>query len=99
MEAARSIREDFLHQNSFDDIDTYTSLRKQYMMMKLIMEFYYKAVDVLSKGASINDIITIPVKEDIGRFKYTHEDDIDQRYSQVMSQLEEEMQQLAEREV
>ena len=99
MEAARSIREDFLHQNSFDDIDTYTSLRKQYMMMKLIMEFYYKAVDVLSKGASINDIITIPVKENIGRFKYTHEDDIDQHYSQVMSQLEEQMQQLAEREV
>ncbi len=40
MEAARSIREDFLHQNSFHDVDTYTSLKKQYMMMKLVNAFY-----------------------------------------------------------
>ena len=98
MEAARSIREDFLHQNSFDEIDTYTSLRKQYMMMKLIMEFYYRAVDVLSKGGKINDIISVPVKEQIGRFKYTHEDDIDKHYGEVLAELEKQMKELAEKE-
>ena len=98
MEAARSIREDFLHQNSFDDVDTYTSLKKQYMMMKLIMEFYHKAVDALSQGASINSIISVPVKESIGRFKYVHEDEIDQHYSQVLADLDEQMKDLAEKE-
>ena len=98
MEAARSIREDFLHQNSFDDVDTYTSLRKQYMMMKLIMEFYHKAVDALAQGASINSIISVPVKERIGRFKYVHEDDIDQHYSEVLADLDAQMTGLAEKE-
>ena len=51
MEAARSIREDFLHQNSFHEIDTYTPLRKQYLMMKLVLAFYEKSVDALNKGA------------------------------------------------
>lgn len=98
MEAARSIREDFLHQNSFDDVDTYTSLRKQYMMMKLIMEFYHKAVEALSQGANINSIISVPVRESIGRFKYVHEDEIDQHYSQVMDELDVQMKDLAEKE-
>ena len=51
MEAARSIREDFLHQNSFHEIDTYTSLKKQYMMMKLVIAYYEKAVEALKEGA------------------------------------------------
>ena len=51
MEAARSIREDFLHQNSFHEIDTYTSLKKQYMMMKLVNAFYDRAVEALGQGA------------------------------------------------
>ena len=49
MEAARSIREDFLHQNSFHEIDTYTSLKKQYMLMKLVNAFYDRAGDALSQ--------------------------------------------------
>ena len=67
MEAARSIREDFLHQNSFHEIDTYTSLKKQHMMMKLVMAFYEKAVEALSGGASLQDLINMPVREQIGR--------------------------------
>lgn len=98
MEAARSIREDFLHQNSFDDVDTYTSLKKQHMMMKLIMEFYHKAVTVLSKGGSINGIISVPVKENIGRFKYVHEDEIDTQYEKVLEELDQQMKEIAEKE-
>ena len=65
MEAARSIREDFLHQNSFHEIDTYTPLRKQYLMMKLVLAFYEKSVDALNKGADMNALIAMPVREKI----------------------------------
>ena len=68
MEAARSIREDFLHQNSFHEIDTYTPLRKQYLMMKLVLAFYEKSVDALNKGADMNALIAMPVREKIGRY-------------------------------
>ena len=91
MEAARSIREDFLHQNSFHEIDTYTSLKKQYMMMKLVMAFYEKAVEALSAGASLQDLINMPVREQIGRFKYVHEDDLDTEYEKVNQELDAEI--------
>ena len=62
MEAARSIREDFLHQNSFHEIDTYTPLRKQYLMMKLVLAFYEKSVDALNKGADSGSTSWISVR-------------------------------------
>lgn len=71
MEAARSIREDSLHQNSFHEIDTYTSLKKQYLMMKLVLGFYDKSLEALKMGASMNDLIKMSVREAIGRYKYT----------------------------
>ena len=70
MEAARSIREDFLHQNSFHEVDTYTSLKKQHMMMRLVNAFYERSVAALGEGASLRKLISMPVREQIGRFKY-----------------------------
>ena len=87
MEAARSIREDYLHQNSFHEVDTYTSLEKQNMMMKMVMGFYEEAMDALNKGANINDLIKMPVREAIGRFKYTHEDNIESEFDRINNQL------------
>ncbi len=87
MEAARSIREDYLHQNSFHEVDTYTSLEKQDMMMKMVMGFYEEAMDALNKGANINDLIKMPVREAIGRFKYTHEDNIESEFDRINNQL------------
>lgn len=87
MEASRSIREDFLHQNSFHEIDTYTSLKKQYMMMRLVIAFYDKAVDALSQGADLNKLISMPVREQIGRFKYVVEKDLDTEYQKIEEQL------------
>ena len=87
MEAARSIREDYLHQNSFHEVDTYTSLEKQNMMMKMVMGFYEEALDALNKGANINDLIKMPVREAIGRFKYTHEDNIESEFDRINNQL------------
>lgn len=90
MEAARSIREDFLHQNSFHEVDTYTSLKKQHLMMKLVMAFYDFGVKALADGANIEEIISMPVRESIGRFKYVHEDEIEQAYDKVMDEFAEE---------
>lgn len=91
MEAARSIREDFLHQNSFHDVDTYTPLRKQYLMMKLVLAFYEKSMDALSRGASMNALLAMAVREKIGRYKYTVTDQIESEYETIMSELDAEV--------
>ena len=83
MEAARSIREDFLHQNSFHEVDTYTSLKKQHMMMVLVNEFFDRATDALKDGASLQKLISMPVREQIGRFTYVTEDKLDEEFKQV----------------
>lgn len=91
MEAARSIREDFLHQNSFHEIDTYTSLEKQYLMMKLVLKFYEEGVEALNKGADVNGLIKMEVRERIGRFKYTLNDDIQKEYDAITKELAAEI--------
>ena len=87
MEAARSIREDFLHQNSFHEVDTYTSLDKQYMMMDLVLAYYDQSVEALEKGAKLQNLINLPVREQIGRFKYVTEDEIQKEYEKVKEKL------------
>ena len=91
MEAARSIREDFLHQNSFHEVDTYTSLEKQYLMMKLVLKFYEEGVEALNKGADVNGLIKMEVRERIGRFKYTLNDDIQKEYDAITKELAAEI--------
>lgn len=91
MEAARSIREDFLNQNSFDEVDTYSSLKKQYTMMKLVMSFYDKSVKALADGADMNKLISMPVREAIGRFKYTPEDQVESKYKEITDELDSEI--------
>ncbi len=91
MEAARSIREDFLHQNSFHDIDTYTSLRKQLLLMKLVVAYYDQSMEALDQNAPIRDLIMMNVRERIGRFKYTPEADIDTEYAKICDELKAEI--------
>ena len=74
MEVARSIREDYLHQNAFDDIDTYTSLPKQFEMLKLILSYGDKGRAALDAGAGLNDLLSLPVREQIARCKFIPED-------------------------
>ena len=91
METARSIREDFLHQDSFNEIDTYTELHKQYLMMKLILAYYDKSLKALEEGASVEALSNLPVRERIGRFKYTVIGMVDEEYEKVMEVLEKEI--------
>ena len=91
LEAARSIREDFLHQNAFHEIDTYTSLKKQHMMMRLILSYYEDGSRALSDGANIEDLVNLPVREAIGRFKYTEEADLDDVYAKTEKALTDQI--------
>ena len=91
LEAARSIREDFLHQNAFDEVDTYTPLFKQHAMMLLILSFYEKSLEALKQGLEISTLVNLPVREQIGRFKYTLPDQVEEQYQAVLAQLDKEL--------
>ncbi len=76
METAKSIREDYLHQNAFHEVDTYASLKKQYKMLKLIVENDKLSREALAKGVELDDILALPIREKIGRAKYIPENEI-----------------------
>ncbi len=99
LEAARSIREDFLHQNAFHDVDTYTSLKKQYRLLKLILSFYYKGREALEKGADMEKLFALPVREQIGRAKYVAEKEVDSVYAAIEKELDRQVESLISREV
>jgi len=99
LEAAKSIREDYLHQNAFHEVDTYTSLNKQYKMLKLIMGFYYKGKKTLEAGATIKDLFELPVRERIGRSKYVPEDQVNTVFQEIETQLNDQIDALTSKEV
>ena len=88
MEAARSIREDYLNQNAFMDSDTYTTLEKQHLMMKLILAYFDKGNEALKNGATIDSLVKLDCREDIGRYKYTDIEKIHEEYDRIMKNLE-----------
>lgn len=93
LEAARSIREDFLHQLAFHEVDTYTSLDKQFLMMKLVISFYDESFRCLKNGGDIEKIAKMPSREDIGRFKYVKEDDAGDEYNRIIERLSTDLEQ------
>ena len=97
MEAARSIREDFLHQDAFHEVDTFTPLSKQYAIMNLILAFYDQAQAALAKGVDINSLVKISVREPIGRIKYLEDDKIQAEAERILALLADEIQALADK--
>ena len=92
MEAAKSIREDYLHQNAFHETDTYTSMTKQYKMLKLIIDYCRFGLEALEKSASLNDILSIAARDKIGRSKYVPESEtetLDKVFADMKVQLGE----------
>ncbi|MBQ1464048.1 MAG: V-type ATP synthase subunit A [Ruminococcus sp.] len=98
METARSIREDFLHQLAFHEVDTYTSLKKQLYMMKLILGFNDEAAEVIAKGADVEEVAELPVREKIGRFKYVEEEKTDAEFQRLSLEISEELNGLLSKE-
>lgn len=90
MEVARSIREDYLHQNAFDEVDTYTSPQKQYHMLRLILLFGEKGKLVLDQGANLSQVLGLPVRERIGRAKYIREEEMAQ-FNKIESELNDQI--------
>jgi V/A-type H+-transporting ATPase subunit A len=89
LEAARMVREDFLHQNAFDDIDTYTSMQKQSLMLEVIMSYYRSASDALSRGAELEKILSLPIREVISRAKLIDEAKLN-TFNQMKKQMAEQ---------
>lgn len=98
LDTAKSIREDFLHQNAFHDVDTYTSLKKQYKMLSLILEFYNLGKNAIDNGVRYKNIISLPIKEKIGRAKYIEENEID-TFDNLIKDLKQEFKQLVKGEI
>ena len=91
LDCARSIREDFLHQNAFHDIDTYTSLEKQYAILKSIFNWYFGGLSALEENVSYSKITSMKVLERIGRMKYVPETQIDEESKEVLKQIDDEL--------
>lgn len=78
LETSKSLREDFLHQNAFHEIDTYASMEKQFKMLKNILIFHHLGMDALKRGASMDEVFNLPVREQIARMRYVDEKEISQ---------------------
>lgn len=98
LEAARSIREDYLHQDAFHDVDTYATMQKQFKMLKLILSYFYKAQDAVKKDVELKELFDMPVREKIGRAKYIPEDKIDSEFQKIEQALSDEMDALVAKE-
>jgi V/A-type H+-transporting ATPase subunit A len=77
LESARSIREDFLHQNAFHPQDTYTSLRKQYLVLRSVLHFHNHGIRALDEGIDLDEILALKVREKVAKMKYLPEGDSD----------------------
>lgn len=94
LDCARSIREDFLHQNAFDDVDTYTSLPKQYGMLKAILTWYKTSLESLKENVSYNKLVNMDILERIGRLKYVPEDKFAEEHILLIDDMSKEFEEL-----
>ncbi len=97
LETAKIIREDYLHQNAFHEVDTYASLSKQYKMLELINQFYDRCAAALDTGVDIDDLIAIPARERIGRAKYVEESEVNTAFNKIAKEMDAQITALAEK--
>ena len=98
LEAARSIREDFLQQDALDPADTYASTDKIVLIMRLVLGFYDAAQVSLGKGVPVDAMVSLPVRERIGRFKFTAPDAIQAEYDAILAEMHTELDALEKKE-
>ena len=90
LETAKSIREDFLHQNAFHETDTYSSIGKQCRMLRLIREYHRLGLEALAAGAPFESLSALPVREKIGRAKYIEEGELSS-FDMIFAELKQEI--------
>lgn len=93
LETSRSLREDFLHQNAFHKVDTFTSLDKQYEMLKTVLHFHKAALHAIDAGADTADIFKLPVREEIARAKYIPQEQMD-KIKAIRSTIDKQIKEL-----
>ena len=97
MEVAKIIREDYLHQNAFHEIDTYASLQKQYKMLKLIKTFHDESRQAVENYADLDEIMALSCKEKIGRSKYIEESNLAE-FDDILRQISTEIRSITQGE-
>ena len=95
METAKIVREDYLHQNAFHEVDTFTSMKKQFLMLKLVYEFNRLASEAIANYADLDDILACSCKEKIGRAKYIEEENLAE-FDEIFKVMNTELKALAE---
>ena len=95
METAKIVREDYLHQNAFHEVDTFTSMQKQFLMLKLIYEFNRLAGEAIASYADLDDILNCSCKEKIGRAKYIEEENLAQ-FDEIFNTMKAELKAVTE---
>ncbi len=96
LETARSLREDFLQQNAFHEVDTYCPADKQYHMLRIILKFHHLATEAVEKGVSIEKIRKLKVKEDIAYMGRIPNDKYQEEFRRIEEELEREISRLIE---
>jgi len=94
METARSLREDFLQQFAFHEVDTYSPIKKQYLMLRVILKYYDLSLQALKRGASLDKLISLPVREDIARMKYIPNENVEREIGRIEQKLKDEIEEL-----
>ena len=97
LETAKMVREDFLQQNAFMDVDSYSSHDRQMRMLAMILDFDKLARDAIGKGAPLAPMLDIPAKEKIGRAKFVEADKYVQEYAAIAEEMEREIAEIAEK--
>ena len=97
LETAKMIREDFLQQNAFVDIDSFSDYRRQAMMMQLILDYDNQCRAAIQKGASVSDLFAIGARAGIGRAKSVPVDQYEQTYARIAEEMTSQIEEIAER--
>jgi V/A-type H+-transporting ATPase subunit A len=90
LDTARSIREDYLQQSAYDEVDTYTSIKKQYLLLRTILDFGRRESDAIKKGATSSKIGALESRKMISRIKWTKEDQVEQLVTDTKTTMEKE---------
>jgi V/A-type H+-transporting ATPase subunit A len=94
LDTARSIREDFLQQSAYDEVDTYSSIKKQYLMLSVILEFGKFEAEAIKKGISSSKVGSLDVRKQISMIKWTKEEEIDSLINQIKINMKQQFDKL-----
>jgi len=98
LEVARMIREDFLQQNAYHEVDSFCSLEKQYLMAKIVLQWYDGAMDAIESGTRVEKLEGMQIKDAIARMKYVPNEGFREKYEQIMKDMKDEFELLKRKE-